>query len=58
MSIERKGEMLKPRPKKGELLKPKVQEGELLKSEGQKGNPLWKDTKLNEEKKKLKRINE
>ena len=58
MSTEHKGEMLKPRPKKGDLLKPAVQEGDLLKSEGQKGNPLWKNKKLNEGKKKVTRLNE
>ena len=40
------------------MLKPRVQEGELLKSEGKKGNPLWKNTKLNEEKNKKQKLNE
>jgi hypothetical protein len=57
MSVEYKGELLKDIPKEGKLLK-KEHKGDILKSEGDQGNPLWKDTKLNEDKKKKKKINE
>ena len=57
MATEHKGDLLKPKKKDGKLLK-NEHKGDLLKSEGSKGNPLWKNTKLNEEKKKKEKINE
>lgn len=57
MSIERKGPMLKPKKKEGKLLK-REHKGDLIKKEGVKGNPLWKDTKLNEDQKRKKLITE
>lgn len=57
MAKEYKGDLLKPRPKEGKLLK-KEHKGDLIKTEGEKGNPLWRDTKLNEEKKKKQTLNE
>ena len=57
MSIEHKGDLLKPDKKDGELLK-KEHKGDLIKTEGDKGNPLWKDTKLNEDKKRKQKLNE
>ncbi len=49
--------MLKPKKKEGKLLK-REHKGDLIKKEGVKGNPLWKDTKLNEDKKRKKLITE
>ena len=57
MSIEHKGEMLKPKKVKGKLLQ-NEQEGEMLMPQKKKGNPLWKDTKINEEKTKKQKLNE
>jgi hypothetical protein len=57
MSTEHKGKLLKDKRPDGELLK-KEHKGDLIKTEGDKGNPLWKDTKLNEEDKKKKKLNE
>ena len=48
---------LKDKKKKG-LLKPELPEGKVLKSKTPKGSPLWKDDKLNEEKRKKKKLNE
>ena len=56
MAKEYKGDMIRDIPD-GELIKDE-KKGDLIKSEGEKGNPLWKDTKLNEEKKKKKKLNE
>jgi hypothetical protein len=36
----------------------KEHKGDLIKKEGVKGNPLWKDTKLNEDKKRKQTLNE
>lgn len=57
MAIEYEGELLEPEKPKGKLLK-NEQKGELLKPEPVKGDPLWKDTKLNEDKKKKQKLNE
>lgn len=58
MSLERdKTKLLRPLEKDGKLLK-KEHKGDLLKTESPEGNPLWLDTKLNEEKKKKKKLNE
>jgi len=57
MSIEHKGEMIKPVKPKGKMIK-NEQKGEMILPEKKKGNPLWKDTKLNEEKEKKQKINE
>ncbi len=59
MSTEYKGHIIRDKRPDGEMLKNRpIGEGDVLKSEGAKGSPLWKDTKLNEEKKKLKKLNE
>ena len=59
MSTEQKGELIKDRRPDGEMLKNRpIGEGDVLKSEGKKGNPLWRDDKLNEEKKKKQKLNE
>ncbi len=52
-----KEKLLKPLKPNGKLLKTE-HKGDLLKTEGPDGKPLWKDTKLNEEKKKKKKLNE
>ena len=52
-----KKKYLKQKKVEGKLLK-NEQQGELLKPEVVEGQPLWKDTKLNEEKKKKKKLNE
>ena len=57
MSIEHKGEMIKPVKPKGKMIK-NEQKGEMILPEKKKDNPLWKDTKLNEEKEKKQKINE
>lgn len=49
--------LLKDLQPDGELLK-KEHKGDLLKTESPDGNPLWKNTKLNEERKKKHKLNE
>lgn len=52
-----KKKFLKQKKVEGEILKHK-QKGDLIKPKVVEGNPLWKDTKLNEEKNKKKKLNE
>jgi len=49
--------LLKPEKEDGKLLK-KEHKGKLIKKEAVKGDPLWKDTKLNEDGKKKPQLNE
>ena len=58
MSKEYDKEKLLKDKKKKDLLKPSLPEGEVLKTESPEGRPLWVDDKLNEEKKKKKKLNE
>ena len=49
---------LKDKKKKKDLLEPILPEGKMLKPDTLEGRPLWVDDKLNEEKKKKKKLNE
>jgi len=49
---------LKDKKKNKDLLKQELPEGEVLKPKKKEGRPLWIDDKLNEEKKKKKKLNE
>ena len=57
MTVNHKGELLKPKKHDGKMLR-NEEKGPMLKKKKEDGNPLWKDTIINEDGRKPEKLNE